>query len=444
MVKKPNILLLISISLLTMFFIHIDSLGQIPVINTPQPATMQPNVTIGSQSSMQNGSIPNLPNYNTSRSIEQTNMDIIRRDLEQLNTASNPLGTSLDIPDQQDYRQQLMNYVRANYRNAFNNLKNMLEGNAPLELKKAVFEVEHAFNNTFTYEEYDQKVQELVNVVKYLNGGNNNNAFINLAICKAMADTVSIPVPGKEDTLVSYPLTYDFNDYYGDKDYNNLFVSKLLFTHSGQCHSLPLLFMILAQETGAQAYLSFSPNHSFIRFKDKNGRLYNYETTQGKIVSNEWVMGSGYITSNAIKSGIFLDTVNTRQVVAYCLNDLAMGYIKIFGMEDTTFIQHCTDLSLQYYPDKNATAYILKNNLYLSRLVTLMKQKGIKGETAIENDPGTKTLWNKHNYYHNLLQDKGYKAIPRELYDKWLESARGSGLVNDKEPKSKNPVKTKN
>ncbi len=192
---------------------------------------------------------------------------------------------------------------------------------------------------------------------------------------------------------------------------------------------MPLLYLILAQEIGAQAYLSFSPNHSFIRFKDKRGRLYNYETTQGKIVSDEWVMASGYVTSNAVKNGYFLDTLNKKQVVAHCLNDLAMGYIKIFGMNDTTFISKCTDLSLQYYPEKNATAYVLKNNMYKNQLILKMKQKGVRDHNLIMDDPEAKLLMDNYDYFYYKLSNKGYKNIPRDLYDKWLKSAREEKTV---------------
>ena len=410
--------------LLLMWFICIDTFSQPPIIMTPGSSPLLPSGIIDNKPKNNGYSIPNVPNYNTGRSIEQTNMDIINKDLNQSNNSYNSTSNDIDEQNQSYYRQQLMNYIQSNYMSAFNNIKNMLEGNTPLDVKKAVFEVEHAFNNTFTYEDYNSNIQELVKIIKYLNGNNTNNVPLNLSICKAMSDTVSMPMPSRENKSVSYPLVYDFDDYYGDKDYNKMFVSKLLSTHSGQCHSMPLLYLILAQEIGAQAYLSFSPNHSFIRFKDKRGKLHNYETTQGKIVSDEWLMGSGFITSNAVKSGIFLDTLNKKQVVAYCLNDLAMGYIKLFGMNDTSFISKCTDLSLQYYPDKNANAYVLKSNMYLNQLILIMKQKGVKDHKEIMNDPKAKQFWDKHNYLYNMLANKGFKNIQREAYDKWLKSAK--------------------
>lgn len=398
--------------------------GQTPVIVIPQPSTLQPNVIIGSKSNTPTLTIPNLPNYHSGKSIEQTNLEIIANDLKQTSSTKSNLSNDNEEMNENLYRKQLLNLIQSNYVKAFNNLKSMLDGNSPLVLKKAVFEVEHAFNNTISYESFDRNIQEVVKIVKFLKGNSKENIPLNLSIAKAMSDTVSMPQPNKERNTISYPFTYDFNDYYGDKDFNNMFVSKLLATHSGQCHSMPLLYLILAEEVGVKAYLSFSPSHSFIRFKDKRGQLYNYETTQGKLVSDEWVMGSGYINAEAVRNGIFLDTLNKKQVVANCLNDLAMGYYKVFGMSDTAFISSCTDLSLKYYPDKNGSAYAIKSNMYLYQFIAKMQELGVKGPKEFMISPEGKPLWDKHNTLFTQLQRKGYKNIPRDKYDQWLKSAK--------------------
>lgn len=410
--------------------------GQTPVIAIPQPATLKPDITIGSRPNRP--TTANLPNYHSGKSIEQVNMEIINKDLNQTNASSDYLNSDYEAMTQSLYRKELLSFIQSNYTKAFNNLKSMLEGNSPLVLKRAVFEVEHAFNNTFSYESFDGNIQEVVKVINFLRGNSNANIPLNLSIAKAMSDTVSIPQPNLENHKVSYPFSYDFNDYYGDKDFNNMFVSKLLASHSGQCHSMPLLYLILAEEVGAQAYLSFSPNHSFIRFKDKRGQLYNYETTQGKLVSNEWVMGSGYISAEAVKSGVFLDTLNTQQVVANCLNDLAMGYIKIFGMNDTAFISSCTDLSLRYYPDKNASAYAIKSNMYLHQFLLEMQNQGIKDPKEFIASPKGQQLWDKHNKLYILLRGKGYRNIPRDKYDLWLKSANEVKSLNPETSLQKN------
>jgi hypothetical protein len=115
--KQAQSLALITFHLLIMLFVSFNSLGQIPVINTPQPATMQPNVIIGNPSNTP-GSVPNVPNYNTGRSIQQTNMDIINKDLNQSNNPYDPTSNDVDVLDQYSSRQQMMDYVKSSYRKA--------------------------------------------------------------------------------------------------------------------------------------------------------------------------------------------------------------------------------------------------------------------------------------------------------------------------------------
>jgi|GEM_PF-6378361 len=63
-------------------------------------------------------------------------------------------------------------------------------------------------------------------------------------------------------------MRYDFVDFWGREDTRKVFVTKLLATNSGQCQSLPQLYLILAEELGTTAYLAFSPEHSYIKFQD--------------------------------------------------------------------------------------------------------------------------------------------------------------------------------
>jgi hypothetical protein len=67
------------------------------------------------------------------------------------------------------------------------------------------------------------------------------------AIFKALTDTILIPV---DSTLIyeHTPYTYDFEDPLGKKDWTKMFVTKLLKTRKGNCHSLPYLYKILADD----------------------------------------------------------------------------------------------------------------------------------------------------------------------------------------------------
>lgn len=64
-------------------------------------------------------------------------------------------------------------------------------------------------------------------------------------------------------------MKYDFEDFYARGDLSKYMVSKLLAQNTGQCHSLPLLYLILAEELGVKAHLCFSPNHSILNYQTK-------------------------------------------------------------------------------------------------------------------------------------------------------------------------------
>ncbi len=407
------------ILVLSLLFVFNFSIAQTIKENKPKPAKLLPKGIIQTKQNVPNPTLQNLLNYDVTPNTHERNLKIINDDLQRMNP-----NIFKDLESKDEYDKGLTNYIRSCYWKAFNKIKEMLEGNAPLNLKQAVFEVEHAFNNTFTFDDFNNQIEELLYIAKYINDQPLNNTAVNLSIIKAMSQSNTVPVPGKETTHTSQPFSYDFNDPYGDRDYNNMFVSKLLATNKGQCHSMPLLYLILAEELGAEAYLSFSPNHSFIKFKDERGTIYNYETTQGKLVSDDWVMASGYVNVNAIKNGVFLDTLNKKQVIANCLNDLAIGYTKIFGLSsDTAFIKDCTDLSLKHYLAKNAMAQVLKSNMYLVQFLKLKNKYQDKSHDELMELEDAKYFWDNHNRLYSLIQNSGYRTMPRDLYSKWLDLA---------------------
>jgi len=69
------------------------------------------------------------------------------------------------------------------------------------------------------------------------------------------------------------------DDYKSEKHFDSHFVTKLMRSGIGQCYSMPLYYLILAEKIGAKAYWSFSPKHSFVKIQDKNGVWYNLELT---------------------------------------------------------------------------------------------------------------------------------------------------------------------
>ncbi|MET3012941.1 transglutaminase family protein, partial [Flavobacterium psychrophilum] len=131
---------------------------------------------------------------------------------------------------------------------------------------------------------------------------------------------------------------YDFQDVFGHKTRENLFVSKLLETRKGNCHSLPYLYKILCEELGVDANLALAPNHVYIKHRNIKEGWYNTELTSGIFPIDAWIMASGFVHIDAISNGVYMKALNNRESIAVVMIDLADNYNVKFPNNDGTFI----------------------------------------------------------------------------------------------------------
>lgn len=315
---------------------------------------------------------------------------------------------------------------------AFTEISEMLSGKRPLDLKRAVFLTENAWvNGKLKYELYTAFIEEEANLIKLKMNQEgmslDDNLSKNFMIHKFMKDTLSIVKSGAEQMITTFPKRYDFRDPFGRNDVSNLFVTKLMLSNSGQCKSMPLYYLILLESLGGSAYLSFSPGHSYIKCKDNRGKLFNIETTNGMITSDSWMLGSGFVKSEAIKGGIFLDTLNKKQVIANCLVDLAKYYKwkyktlpnAISGIDD--FHLKCVNEALKYHSN-NIHGLLEKSNYYTALSMHVGKQLGYKELKDLYKNANTRDLYLQTTSLYALTDGLGYELIPQEAYAKWLES----------------------
>ncbi|MBN8876905.1 MAG: hypothetical protein J0I32_05115 [Sphingobacteriales bacterium] len=232
----------------------------------------------------------------------------------------------------------------------------------------------------------------------------------NYALYKLLADTITIQLPdGRIATTLPYK--YDFFDFFGREAWSNMFVSKLFKTHKGNCHSLPYLYKILADELEATCWLGLAPNHIYIKNRCRKTGWYNTELTSGTFPIDAWVTASGYIPLQAIQNGIYMDTLSNQQAVALCVLDLAKGYEFQTKNYYDGFILKCCDLVLQYHP-LNVQAMLLKAET-LKR--NYQREKEAKNEEAANSYKQMEALYTK-------LFELGYREMPESMYLQWLKS----------------------
>jgi hypothetical protein len=313
------------------------------------------------------------------------------------------------------------------YTDALRDLKDMLKGKQSLSLSKAYYELENAYGNTYLpYEDFNNEINKSANFIrswmKEHRLNSNDNEKLNYAIQKFMSDTLSIILKYADNKqppqkITHLPFHYDYVDFEGEQDYRNYFATKCIATGYGQCNSMPATYLCLAEALGAKAYLSFAPKHSLIKYPDNGGYLHNYEVTANYYIPDKWYQDNLFIKPQAIYSGIFLDTLNKKQVVANCMVDLAIGYLEKFGAADGQFILDCLKSSEAEFPDHNN---IFEYFTYSSTLIRFLGRELYYDQTKDLSD----TLKNPNaKYYYDALQSNeklitklGYQDIPEKRY----------------------------
>lgn len=305
---------------------------------------------------------------------------------------------------------------KAQYATAYQALVQMLEGRRPCDLQQAVFTTENTYlSNRLDYAGFDKQLTQLAQLCRTLAADSlrPNPATRFLALHRLMTDTIRL-----RPDAPHYPPTYDFEDFRGEQDFTRQFVTKLLFTNSGQCRSLPLLYKLLADKLGVKAYLSLAPNHLYIQVKDNRGELYSYEATNGHFVSDAYYLGSGYIKAGALKNRSYLDTLTQHEALAFCLFDLAQGYVHRYGFDG--FTDQCIDTGLCYYP-QSVQGRMLAHDAAFLRFVAAWKKEGQPPPAALPKHPTLVPLYNRVQRLTRAVDELGHEDMPPEQYQQWLK-----------------------
>jgi hypothetical protein len=317
------------------------------------------------------------------------------------------------------------------YYEAFGKLSSLNADN--YSLTEATFIVENAFNgNKQSFAPFKAEIQKTANQLLYkmkaerLDTG--DNIAKNITLFKYFSqDTKLKSGNGNSVTTVMHKAyRYDFNDPFGAKDYSKMFVSKLLKTGSGQCHSMPLLYLMLAEEMNTEAYLALAPNHSYVRFADDDGEWKNVELTNGMFSMNTYLLESGYIKSEALQNKIYMSNLSKKELLAQTFSDLAGGYVHKFGYDD--FVDAVAAKALELNPN-STSAQMHKANTSKVRFEHTMQGLGINPYNnedlqRIRNYPIAAAQLNEVNQNVSNLDKLGYEYMPQEVYTGWLSSMK--------------------
>lgn len=317
--------------------------------------------------------------------------------------------------------------TRIYYYQAFDTLQAMLTDNVEANFKRAVFLTENAYmDNAVRYEDFDLEIQKLVTIVNWFKEQSalkySGRDSVDVAKWAALFTIVTqeMLVPINDTTAyLHHGFKYDFDDIWGEKEWTKQFVTKLLYSGQGNCHSLPFLYKILADEIGTTAYLALAPHHVYVKHRSEEWGWYNTELTSATFPIDAWITASSYINFDAIRSKMYMDTLSLKQSIGMSLVDLAEGYKRKFANTDLDFILKCTDTALKYDPTY-ANALLLKAETMKKKFDGMMSENGAAYPSDLFSDVTAKALFEGMESTYGKLLGYGYQTMPKEMYMQWL------------------------
>jgi regulator of sirC expression with transglutaminase-like and TPR domain len=112
----------------------------------------------------------------------------------------------------------------------------------------------------------------------------------------------------------SRPFGYDHENF---KDIRVKLLSHYLATRRGNCVSMPILFLILADKLGLDMSLAMAPLHFFLRHRAGDGAVTNMETTSGADRARDiWIRQSRGVSERGVASGFYMRSLSRREGVA--------------------------------------------------------------------------------------------------------------------------------
>ena len=389
--------------------------------------------------------VPNLQNMmmESQQRVHQQNNAMIQADMMQYNQQHQQNQALIDeatreivqrevqyeVPDQ-SHLPESQRFVKA-----YDDINSMLEGKQDLSLKKAIFEAENAwYGGIMNYEYFCSDITAMVDIIKTAIKQEGESIENDLAkkwmLHRFMSDTLRLKDDKGKVTFTHLPYEYDFDDIHGKEDWSKMFVTKLMRTHKGQCRSMPLLYLILAEELGVKAWLSYSPSHTYIRLQDSKQNWYNLELTNGHYSADSWVLSSGFIKSEALKNQLYMDTLSKKELIAGTLHELNMGYAQKFGYD--RFVLQTAETTLKHHPN-NVFSMQMKSDWATMRFRYVLHQLNYPPKDQIYLYPKANQVLQEMYEIYKYIDQTGYEQMPEERYKEWLKSF-------DKE-KAKQPIK---
>ena len=194
---------------------------------TPQAASMQPNVQIGMNP---NRPVQQTPQYFGQNQVQMQNQMIIQQDLQQYN--QNQQNQNLIAEAEREMLQREIHYELPDksrlpetqfFVKAYDEINSMLDNKQDLSLKKAIFEAENAwYGGVMKYDYFCNDIAVMVDVIKTAlkqeGYAMDNDLAKKWLLHRFMSDTLRLKDDRGNVTFTHLPYEYDFEDIHGKTD----------------------------------------------------------------------------------------------------------------------------------------------------------------------------------------------------------------------------------
>jgi hypothetical protein len=334
------------------------------------------------------------------------------------------------------------------YTHALKAIADMLAGKRALSIKDAYYKAEAAYGNLhLDYSQYTNLIQSNADfILKWLVANKyptKDAEALHYGIQKFMSDTLYITVQGKR--VGHMPYFYDYIDVNAQQDRRNYFVTKTLATGTGQCHTFPITYLILAEALGVEAALAYNTRHSFIRYKNNQGMVINYETTVDRFLADAFYLQTLPVMAAAQKNNLYIKSLSKKQVIASVLFDLAADFIKEHWVADNQLIKECLAIAAPHFPDQdyiNVTESYLRKRLYANEVNKMVMEKGITNMSQMQQYPDLMLAYESYFNYVETISRMGIQEFPIEEELRFMEYADKKGRlmqargINSKQPRT--------
>ena len=140
------------------------------------------------------------------------------------------------------------------------------------------------------------------------------------------------------------PFRYDLeNDPTGKEIPENALLPTCLDKRLGNCVSMPMLFLVLAQRMGVDASLATAPEHVFLKVRAESGTYTNHECTHdGGLKADASYVREFEITPEAVKLGTYLRPLSKKEGILVMAGVLGSHY---YRKEDIASLHAFADLT---------------------------------------------------------------------------------------------------